>query len=39
LKSLDINVIHLEMLGIGQRFINSSDVNKLKRKIRLCTAT
>lgn len=38
-KSLDMNVIHLEMLGIGQRFINSSDVNKLKRKIRLLTST
>lgn len=33
-KSLDMNVIHLEMLGIGQRFINSKDIQILKRKIR-----
>ncbi len=33
-KALDMNVIHLEMLGIGQRFINSNDVRKLKKKIR-----
>jgi len=38
-KSLDMNVIHLEMLGIGQRFINSRDVRILKRKIRLITST
>lgn len=38
-KSLDMNVIHLEMLGIGQRFINSADVQKLKKKIRVVTLT
>jgi hypothetical protein len=34
MKILDRNPIFLEMIGIGQRVINSSDVKKLKRQIR-----
>jgi hypothetical protein len=33
-KAFDMNVIHLEMLGIGQRFVNSHDVHKLRKKIQ-----
>ena len=34
MKILGRNPIFLEMIGIGQRIINSSDVKKLKRQIR-----
>lgn len=34
-KSFDMNVIHLELLGIGQRFIDSTDVKNLKKGIQL----
>ena len=33
-KILDRNPIFLEMIGIGQRVINSHDVKKLKKQIR-----
>lgn len=33
-KILDRNPIFLEMIGIGQKVINSNDVKKLKRRIR-----